>query len=159
MKKTKIIIILLISLITITPQIVTATPGKLKKASIIYCNNTRYGYHGKNNHWHTATSKGYATGSPLRVPCGLDNEKIISTKQTKKTITISYKKIKNISGYKIYRKTNKKYTKIATTTKIKYIYKNVKKRKTYTYKIKPYKKIGNKIYYGKAILKNKIKKM
>lgn len=80
-------------------------------------------------------------------------------KANKKTITISYKKIKNISGYKIYRKTNKKYTKIATTTKTKYIDKNVKKGKTYTYKIKPYKKIGNKIYYGKAITTNKIKKM
>ena len=159
MKKIKIIIILLISIIVATPQVASATPGKLKKASIVYCNNKKYGYHGKNNHWHVANKKNYATGDPLRVPCGLDEVKITKVNQTKTAIIISYKKINNISGYKIYKKTKNKYTQIATTTKEKYTDKNVKKGKTYIYKIKPYKKIGSKIYYGKTKIRQKIKKM
>ena len=156
MKKT--IIMLIALLITLTPLTVTATPGKLKKATIIYCNNQKYGQHGKYNHWHKATAKNYATGPVLRVPCGLDTMTITKTSQSKKSITITYKRIKNISGYKIYKSTGGKYKQIAKTTSRIYTDKQVKKGKTYYYKVKAYKKIGSKTYYGKSSAPIKIKK-
>lgn len=150
MKKIKIIIFIIITTLILTPITTTATPGKLKKATIVYCNNTKYGQHGKHNHWHKATNKNYATGPVLRVPCGLDNIKITRTTQTKKTIKITYNKINKVTGYIIYKKTGKTYKKIKTTTKTSYIDTKVKKGKKYSYKVKAYKKIGNKTYYGKS---------
>jgi len=150
MKRTKIILFLIISALIITPiTTVSATSGKLRKASIVYCNNTKYGMHGKTNHWHRATA---------RVPCGLDSLKLKNIKQTKKSITIRYKKINKITGYAIYRSTGKKYTRIATTKNTYYKDTKIKKGKTYTYKVKAYKKIGSKTYYGKSITTQRIKK-
>lgn len=160
MKRTKIIIFLIISALIITPiTTVSATSGKLRKASIVYCNNTKYGIHGKTNHWHRATAKNYASGETLRVPCGLDSLKLKNIKQTKKSITISYKKINKITGYAIYRSTGKKYTRIATTKNTYYKDTKIKKGKTHTYKVKVYKKIGSKTYYGKSITTQRIKKV
>lgn len=151
MKKGKYIIYLIIGLLlAMSLTTVNATSGKLKKDSIIYCNYKRYGTHGKNNHWHQSTSTNYATGPVLRVPCGLDNIKITNSSSTYAYNKITFTKINNISGYIIYRSSSKGYIKIATTKNNYYKDTNAIYGKGYYYKVKGYKKIGSKIYYGKS---------
>lgn len=57
---------------------VNASSGRLKKDSIIVCNNIMYGQHGDDNHWHIAEKKGdnyYPVGdATYSNPCNLNNE-------------------------------------------------------------------------------------
>lgn len=82
---------------------------------------------------------------------------------SKRTVKLTYKAINNkyfVDGFVIYRSTHKtyNYTKIATTTEKTYKNK-VKRGKTYYYKVKPYRIINGKTYYGKfsSVLKRTIK--
>lgn len=54
--------------------------------------------------------------------------------------------------------TKKSFFSYAKTTSRIYTDKKVKKGKTYYYKVKAYKKIGSKTYYGKSSIPIKIKK-
>ena len=70
---------------------------------------------------------------------------------TKKTVTLTWKKVKGISGYEVYRaiKKNGKYKKVKTLSskKTSYTDKKVESKKKYYYKIRTYKKIkGKKVY-------------
>lgn len=92
----------------------------------------------------------------LKAPAGM------KAKVSKKTVTISFGKVKKASGYEIYRATKKngKYKKVATL-KAKTVKKSFTKQKkgTYYYKVKAYKTVsGKKVYtnYGK-VLKVKVK--
>ena len=76
----------------------------------------------------------------------------ITVKWTKKSKKMSKKRI---TGYQIMRATNSKFTKNKKTYTIKG-YKNnsktftgLKSKKTYYFKIRTYKKIGDKTYYSK----------
>lgn len=57
---------------------VNASSGRLKKDSIIVCNNIMYGQHGDDNHHHIAEKKGdnyYPVGDAIYSnPCNLNNE-------------------------------------------------------------------------------------
>lgn len=70
----------------------------------------------------------------------------------KKQITLTWKKVKNISGYAIYRATKKNgtYKKIATvkSSKTSYTDKKCKSKTKYYYKVRTYKKISGKTVYG-----------
>lgn len=72
----------------------------------------------------------------------------------KKKATLTWKKISDVTGYQVYAATKKdgKYTKVATVktaTKFKNIeVKNLKSKKTYYFKVRAYKKVGDKTYYG-----------
>lgn len=69
-------------------------------------------------------------------------------------ITISWKKVKGVSGYVVYRSTKKsgKYKKVATlkkASKTKYTNKKLKSGKRYYYKVRSYKTIKGKKIYSK----------
>lgn len=82
-----------------------------------------------------------------------------------KTAVITWKRDKNVTGYEIYRSTNKNknYKKIKTVAKNKttsYSNTGLKKNKTYYYKIRSYKKSGKQNYYSSysKVINVKIKK-
>ena len=79
-----------------------------------------------------------------------------STKK-KKTVTLTWKKIKSASGYRvtISTKTNKGFKKLADVKKTKLTFK--KKKGTYYVKVKAYIASGNKRIYSKASKTLKIK--
>lgn len=110
-----------------------AAAGKTVYYKVLACNNTIKGSYSK-----------VAKVTTLAVPK-------VKTKVKKKTVTISYDKVKNASGYEIYRgkKKNGKYKKAATIKKaatVKKVFKNVKKG-TYYYKVRAYKTISKKKVY------------
>lgn len=72
----------------------------------------------------------------------------------KKKVTITYKKAAGAKKYEIYRSLykGKGYKKIATTTKVKYVDKKVKKGKKYYYKVKT-------VRTGKGLVKSKFSKI
>ena len=88
--------------------------------------------------------------------------KIAKISSKNKKVTLSWKKIKYVRKYTIYRSTKKngKYQKIASVSKTKYVDKKVKKGKKYYYKIVPETKIGNVTVYGKesSVKSVKVKK-
>ena len=83
------------------------------------------------------------------IPNKVSNLKVINVGS--KNIKISYDKV-NVTGYEIYRSTNKKsWYKIKTiTNKNTTSYNNTKLKlnKTYYYKVRAYKKVGKKKIYG-----------
>jgi len=100
----------------------------------------------KNNYKGTKTL--YFTISPKKV----SDLKIKSS--AKKQLTISWKKDTKVSGYEIVYATNSKFTKGKTTTKIssykttKKVFKKLSSKKTYYVKVRSYKKVSGKTYYG-----------
>ncbi len=86
--------------------------------------------------------------------------KITKAKGTKKKIKIKYKKIKGATGYEIQwsKKKNFKGKKVKKTKKLKYTIKRKdKKRKKYYVRVRAYKKVSGKYYYGKFSKKKKVK--
>lgn len=82
-----------------------------------------------------------------------------------KKVKITWKKVKSISGYTIQYATNRKFTKGLKKTTAKFsatskTIKNLKKKKTYYFRIRVYKNVNGKKIYGawSAIKKLKIKK-
>ena len=67
-----------------------------------------------------------------------------------RSLDVSWKKINGAKGYVVYctDKKNGKYKKVKQTTRTKAHFKNLKKGKTYYYKVKAYKKVNGKVYYG-----------
>lgn len=78
---------------------------------------------------------------------------IRDTSSTQKSkVKINYKKVPNVTGYEIYRKTKGNYVRIKTISNnntLTYTDKNVKGGQTYYYKVRAYYKAGSKVYYGK----------
>lgn len=76
-----------------------------------------------------------------------------SRSKNNKKINLTFKKVKNVSGYQIKystsRKFKKKLTKVAKTKKMKYVLKGLKKNKKYFIKVRTYRKKGKKTTYGK----------
>ena len=73
---------------------------------------------------------------------------------SKKTVTVTWKKVKGATGYVVYRATKKngKYKAVKTITKAsttKFKNKKLKKKKTYYYKVRAIKKAGKKVTYSK----------
>ena len=62
-------------------------------------------------------------------------------------MSLSWKKVKNATGYYIYRSTSRdgEYKKIATTSKTSYTDKKIPEMNTYYYKIAAYRKTGSQI--------------
>lgn len=140
---------------SITPSITVKYNGKTLKK------NTDYTVSYKNNKnigtaTATVTGKGKYTGTKKVtfkiVPKTVNLTSVRNS--SKKTAAIKWKKVANASGYEIYRSTKQSsgYKKVKTITKNKTVsYKNAKltKGKTYYYKVRAYKKVGNKKYYGR----------
>ena len=73
---------------------------------------------------------------------------------SKKTATVTWKKVKGATGYVVYRATKKngKYKAVKTITKAsttKFKNKKLKKKKKYYYKVRAIKKVGKKVTYSK----------
>jgi len=82
----------------------------------------------------------------------------------KKKAVLKWKKVSSASGYQIYmsvkkKKGFKKITTIKKVSKITYTRKKLKSKKKYFFKVRAYRKVGNKTYYGKfsAVKSVKIK--
>lgn len=73
-------------------------------------------------------------------PVGLSKVKI--KKLSKTSAELSWCKVKNADGYRIYRYDAKKdkYVKVTDTTKLNYTFKNLKKGESYKYAVRPYVK-------------------
>lgn len=76
-----------------------------------------------------------------------------ASKISKKSVTLSWKKVSNATGYEIYRSESKngKYKKTAAIKKnstVKYTNKSLKANKKYYYKVRAYNKTNNVKVYG-----------
>ena len=82
-------------------------------------------------------------------------------KKSKKAATISWNKVSSVQGYQLYRSTSKsgRYQCIKTLSSKSSSYKNsgLKKKKTYYYKIRAYKKVNGKTFYSGFSAIKKIK--
>lgn len=94
-------------------------------------------------------------------PAPLSPFNVKVTKKTSKSLKISWKKVSGATGYDVYRATSKngKYTKVATTKSVSYVNKKLKSKKTYYYKVRAYKTVKGKKYYGSysTIVSKKLK--
>lgn len=83
-----------------------------------------------------------------------------------KKVKLTWKKVKNVSGYQIVYARNKKFTKNKKTVKVKKAsitkktIKKLKKNKTYYFRVRAYKKVNKQLVYGtwSKVRKVKIKK-
>ena len=85
---------------------------------------------------------------------------IKSVKAGKKQATLKWAKNKYADGYEIYRSANgKKFTKVATVkaSKLSFVNKGLKSKKTYFYKVRAYKKVNGKKIYSKYSVVKKVK--
>ena len=75
----------------------------------------------------------------------------LKAKATKSAITLTAKKLSDVTGYEIQMKDGKKFKKIATTKKpaLKYKKSGLKKNKSYSFKVRAYLKKDGVNYYGK----------
>ena len=94
----------------------------------------------------------------------LNRPAIASIKASGKTITLKWKKIPGATGYQVYRATKKtgRYTLVKTLKgngKISFSNKNLKKNRTYYYKVRAYRTVSGKNVYSSfsAIKYRKIK--
>lgn len=74
-----------------------------------------------------------------------------------KQATISWKKISGATGYEVYQSTSKngKYSRVANTSKTSYTKTKLTSKKTYYYKVRAYKTIGNtKVYSAYSSIKS-----
>ena len=123
--------------------------------------NTDYTVKYKNNKKKgTATAtvkfKGNYSGSKkltFKITTTIPTVKSVKVKSNSyNSIKVSWSKQSQVTGYQIYRSTNKKtWKKVATISKSKTSYTNKKLTtgKKYYYKIRAYKKVGSKTYYSK----------
>lgn len=88
--------------------------------------------------------------------------KLSSVKAGKRKVTVEWKKVSGASGYEVYMSTKKSkgYKKVKTITsgsKIKYVKKGLKKKKTYYFKVRAYKKVNGMKVYGNYSKPKKVK--
>lgn len=90
-----------------------------------------------------------SSGKPVLAKAKLSTVKNISGRK----VTLKWKKVSGASGYEIWRAAKKKgkYKKVKVITKgrtLKYTDRKLKKKKTYYYKVRAYRKVGGKKVYG-----------
>ena len=123
---------------------------KGKDYELSYKNNKSVGtativIKGKGNYIGTKKIKFYITPKKATITKAQNRKK--------RTVTLKWKRDKNVSGYEIYRsvKKNVGYIKVKEISKnktVSFIDKNLKKGRTYYYKVRSYKKLKGSIYYG-----------
>ena len=86
------------------------------------------------------TKTAYTTPAKVATP---------AVKAGSKKATVSFKKVARATGYEIYMaKGNGKYVKVKTTTTNSFTKTGLTKGATYKFKVRAYKKVGSKVYYG-----------
>lgn len=75
----------------------------------------------------------------------------LKSTSTTSSISLSWSKTTSATGYEVYRATSKSgsYTKMKTTTSTSYKNTSLSSAKTYYYKVRAYKTVNGKKYYGK----------
>ena len=107
-------------------------------------------------------------GTPVISAPGIPSASVKSTvgkvsslklKQKKRTVTASWKKLTGVKGYQICYSTSKKWKnkKLKLVTKNKAVIKNLKKKKTYYFRVRAYRLEGTKKVYGAWSNTKKIK--
>lgn len=123
---------------------ISYTDKKVKKYTTYYYKIRAY--------VNTPSGKVYGKFTDIQVKTPLAQTKLKKVNYTGKTIKLSWNKVNNIKGYKIYRATseNGKYSKIATVSakKTSYTDKKLSQGKVYFYRIRAYKNKNNKTLYG-----------
>ena len=117
---------------------------------ITYKNNKKMGVaklivRGKGNY------KGYTKAYSFKIVPA--KATIKSVKAGSKKATVTWKKVKGTQGYQVYMSSTKsgKYSLVKTIKKsgtVKYVQKNLKKGKTYYFKVRAYRNISGKTYTG-----------
>ncbi|MCR5703221.1 MAG: hypothetical protein K6G85_01260 [Eubacterium sp.] len=74
----------------------------------------------------------------------------VKTKSKKNAITLTAKKLSDVSGYEVEMKNGKKFKKLGTVKKatLKYTKKGLKKNKKYTFRVRAFLKADDTKYYG-----------
>lgn len=92
--------------------------------------------------------KGYTTKTGASIT---QVKSLKSSSIKKKSVKLSWTKVSGAAGYEVYRATSKNgvYTKVARVTARSYTNKNLTSGKTYYYRVRAYKKVGNTMVYGK----------
>lgn len=97
----------------------------------------------------------------LKTKFYINSPSYFNAKVNKKTAKLTWGKVSGADGYEIYYKAaggNGKYKKLNVTTKNSYTYQNLKKGRTYYFKVRAYKKIENTKYYSTFTLSQKVKR-
>ena len=73
-----------------------------------------------------------------------------SKKQTSTSVTLNWSKVSGATGYQVYKynTSKKKWEKVGSTTKTSYEVKKLKEGTSYKFKVKAYKTVNKKKYYG-----------
>lgn len=107
----------------------------------------------------TPTSKPTATPRTITAPS--KPTKLSAKNSKKKSVTLSWKKVKGATGYQVQYATNEAFSrKSKNTKKTKITIKKLKKKKTYSFRVRAYVLNGKKKIYGKwsAVKSVKIKR-
>lgn len=102
------------------------------------------------------TENGYfysRQGAKIVTCTAVDKCKIAKISQTTESISFNWNKVKGATGYRVYVYDSSKntYKKFVTTTALKYVHKNLKPTKVYTFAVKAYRKAGDNTVWGKAV--------
>ena len=108
--------------------------------------------------------KSYKCKVTVKAPVKINSSKAViksAACNNTKTATITWKKVKNATGYKIYRSTSKngKYKRIKTITNgntLKFTNKGLKGGRSYYYKVRAYRKNGTTYSYSKYSTAKKV---
>lgn len=73
----------------------------------------------------------------------------LTASQSANSVTLSWSKSKNATGYRVFRKVNGKWKKINATSKTKYTVKKLKKDTKYTFAVRPYAKNDKETVWAK----------
>lgn len=74
--------------------------------------------------------------------------KKLTATQTTSTVTLSWSKVKNATGYRVYQKVNGKWKKLYDTSKNTYKVTSLKSGTVYSFAVKAYSKSNGKTYWG-----------
>ncbi len=98
----------------------------------------------------TIKFKGNFTGTKILQFKVLPGSTTLSLKASGKKVVCSWKKLGGVSGYELYYSTKKNsgYKKVTVTKKLTATKNNLTKGKRYYFRVRAYKKVGKKYYYG-----------
>lgn len=122
------------------------TVKKLKAGTTYKFRVRAYTKNGKKTKW----GKYYETLKVTTKPAKVKKLKAKST--TTKSVSLSWKKVTGATGYRVYKydSKTKKWVKIKSTKSTSYTVKKLKSGTKYKFRVKAYKKLNGKTYWGSA---------
>ncbi|MCD8124137.1 MAG: fibronectin type III domain-containing protein [Lachnospiraceae bacterium] len=98
------------------------------------------------NVWSSYDKTGVSATSAITLP---DTPTLVSAVcDSYGTVTVTWNKVSNATGYRVYRKVNGKWTKVSTRTKTSYTETGLTYGETYTYTVKAYRKVNGTTVWG-----------